>query len=91
MSMSDRCAWIDRDDALPLSRQCELAGVNRSKMYRASAPRANQAEELELCRLIDEEYTRRPFYGSRRMKVFLREQGYIVCRKRVCRLMRSMG
>src|SRR3546814_19791011 len=42
-------------------------------------------------RLIDEEYTRHPFYGSRRMGVFLRHGGCRVNRKRVQRLMRVMG
>jgi putative transposase len=42
-------------------------------------------------RRIDEQYTRRPFYGSRRMVVELRRQGLIVNRKRVQRLMREMG
>jgi putative transposase len=39
--------------------------------------------DLLLCRLIDEEYTSRPFYGSRRMAVFLRTLGHVVKRKRV--------
>lgn len=42
-------------------------------------------------RLIDEQYLRRPFYGSPRMTVWLREQGYTVNRKRISRLMRLMG
>lgn len=42
-------------------------------------------------RLIDEEYTRRPFYGSRKMVFFLREEGHEVNRKCVQRLMRVMG
>ena len=44
-----------------------------------------------LCRLIDEQYTNRPFYGSRRMVVHLGQQGYVVNRKHVQRLMREMG
>ena len=40
---------------------------------------------------MDEEYTRRPFYGSRRMVVYLGRLGHIVNRKRVQRLMRTMG
>ncbi len=48
-------------------------------------------EELALLRLVDEEYTRHPFYGSRRMVVFLRVKGYSVSRKRVQRLMRLLG
>jgi putative transposase len=49
------------------------------------------AENLELMRLIDEEYTRHPFYGSRKIRDWLREQGHGVNRKRVQRLMRRMG
>jgi len=42
-------------------------------------------------RLIDEQYTKTPFYGTRRMTVGLQHQGYLVNRKRVKRLMRIMG
>jgi putative transposase len=42
-------------------------------------------------RLIDREYTEHPFYGSRRMAVWLAGQGEAVNRKRVQRLMRLMG
>ncbi len=49
------------------------------------------AENLALMRLIDEEYTRHPFYGSRKMRDWLQRQGYVVNRKRVRRLMRKMG
>jgi len=49
------------------------------------------AENLALMRLIDEEYTRHPFYGSRKMRDWLERQGYAVNRKRVRRLMRKMG
>ena len=42
-------------------------------------------------RLIDEQYTRTPFYGSRKMVIYLGQQGYPVNRKRVQRLMRQMG
>lgn len=86
-------SWIDEADKLPLSRQCELAEVARATVYRRkSKPEQEQrAEDLLLCGLIDEEYTSRPFYGSRRMAVFLRGRGHVVNRKRVQRLMRTMG
>jgi putative transposase len=87
--------WIDGADEIPLSRQCELAEVPRATVYRrltaAKLPQDTSAEDLLLCRLIDEEYTNRPFYGSRRMVVFLSRAGHVVNRKRVQRLMRSMG
>jgi putative transposase len=42
-------------------------------------------------RLLDEQYTRAPFYGVRRMTAWLEEQGYPVNAKRVRRLLRKMG
>ena len=42
-------------------------------------------------RMLDEQYTRTPFYGSRRMTAWLQRQGYAVNRKRVLRLLRVMG
>lgn len=50
----------------------------------------NEYNQL-LMRLIDEEYTRHPFYGSRRIAAWLKRQGHDVNRKRVGRLMRDMG
>lgn len=76
---------------MPLSRRCALAGVARSWVY--GQPRGEPVSDLDLLllRLIDAEYTRRPFYGSRRMVASLRAQGHAVNRKRVQRLMRVMG
>src|SRR5438046_8756386 len=42
-------------------------------------------------RLLDQQYTRTPFYGSRRMVIALEQQGWTVNRKRIQRLMRLMG
>ena len=42
-------------------------------------------------RLIDEEYTRHPFYGSRKMRAYLHRLSHPVTRKRVQRLMRKLG
>jgi putative transposase len=47
--------------------------------------------ELILLKLLDEEYTRHPFYGSRRMRRYLQDAGYSVNRKRVQRLMQQLG
>lgn len=95
MSAAERSQWIARDDDMPLTMQCELAGVPRSTVYRRLEAAARKQclgeEDGQLRALIDEEYTNRPFYGSRRMVVFLRGRGYCVNRKRVQRLMREMG
>jgi putative transposase len=42
-------------------------------------------------RLLDEQYTRTPFYGVERMTASLRQQGYVVNPKRVRWLLRLMG
>jgi putative transposase len=85
-----RRAWIERDAELPVSRQCALAGVARSWVYAAVGEALDETDLLVLG-LIDAQYTRRPFYGSRRMVLHLKEQGHAINRKRVQRLMRVLG
>lgn len=81
---------MDRDHReISLRRQCELLGVNRSGLY--CQPCGENPENLKLMRLIDEEYTERPFYGSRKMMHWLHDQGHQVGRHRVRRLMQMMG
>jgi len=88
--VAEKRAIIEPEHAkLSVRRQCELIGLPRSSYYRE--PGGESEENLELMRLIDEEYSRHPFYGSRKMKKYLRRLGYKVGRKRVQRLMRLMG
>ena len=74
---------------MSVRRQCLLLGLNRSSLY--YEPVAETAENLRLMRRIDEQYTAYPFYGSRKMTNWLVQQGEVVNRKRVQRLMRQMG
>ena len=53
--------------------------------------KAVDEDECLLLRLLDEEYTRHPFYGSRRMTKYLCDCGHTVNRKRVQRLMQTLG
>ena len=78
---------------ISIARQCELIHLPRASYYRAvdCGPVVETEENLNLMRLIDEEYTRHPFYGSRQLRNYLRRQGHKVNRKRVQRLMRLMG
>lgn len=90
MSRSQRLAMMDREHPeLSLVRQCSLLGVSRSSLYYQPVP--DSAEDLELMALMDRQYLKTPFYGSRKMTAWLRSQGYQVNRKRVRRLMRAMG
>ena len=76
---------------LSIRRQCELLGLNRSTFY--YTPAGESELNLHLMRLIDEQYTKTPFYGSLRMTAYLRRPPYElrVNRKRVQRLMQKMG
>jgi putative transposase len=88
--LTEKRAWIERGHPeVSIRRQCELLGLNRASWY--FEPGGETAENLALMRLIDEEYLRHPFQGSRRMTTWLTERGYAVNRKRVQRLMRLMG
>ncbi len=50
---------------LSIRRQCQLLGLPRSTLYTpASVP---DAGDLQLMRLLDEQYLQKPFFGSRRM------------------------
>jgi putative transposase len=74
---------------LSLRRQCALLELSRATLYYAAVPETE--ENLALMRLLDEQYLQTPFYGSRRMAVWLQRQGHAVNRKRVQRLLRLMG
>jgi len=80
---------IARTHALPVTRQCQLLGLNRSSVY--YQPIGVSDEDLRLMRLIDEIHLKRPFYGSRRIRDNLQDLGHPVNRKKVQRLMQLMG
>ncbi|MBD1846882.1 IS3 family transposase [Cyanobacteria bacterium FACHB-63] len=81
---------VERDHPeLSIARQCELMSVARSSFYYQAMPPS--LEELTIMRILDQQYLETPFYGSRKMTVFLQTQGHKANRKRVQRLMREMG
>jgi len=80
---------VGKKDSLSIVRQCELLSLPRSTFYHL--PRPVTEEELQLMALIDRCHLKYPFYGSRRVRDWLEDQGHTVNRKRVQRLMRTMG
>lgn len=88
--MPDRRQMVDKQhSSLSIAGQCRLLGIHRSGLYYESV---NETEEnLTIMRLLDEQYFKTPFYGVRRLTVWLKSQGYIINRKRVKRLMELMG
>ncbi len=88
--MNERKTWIDPEHpALSIRKQCELSGVNRSTWY--YPPGEEAGYNLLLMRILDEQYTRTPFYGVRRMTAYLKKLGHKINPKRVRRLLRVMG
>src|SRR5271157_3429441 len=89
-SLEQRRQWINPEHLqLSVRQQCGLLVLPRSSYYYQAEPES--ATNLRYMRLMDEEYTRHPFYGVPRMTVWLRRQGLSVGPKRVRRLLRLMG
>ncbi len=80
---------IDRDDPLSITRQCQLLSLSRSTAYYTE--QAISENDLTLMRRIDAMHLERPFYGSRRIRDWLQDEGHTANRKKVQRLMRQMG
>ena len=80
---------IDKDYSLPLNRQCELLGLNRSNYYYQPVPVPDY--DLFLMSKIDEIYTEQPYYGYRRITRSLKRQDLGVNHKKIERLMVEMG
>ena len=75
---------------LSVRRQCELLGVARSSV--GYEPVAEDAEDLQIKRQLDEIYLIDPCLGSRRLVTVLeRDHGLKVNRKRLQRLRREIG
>lgn len=90
MSHAERCNMIDpKHPKLSIVRQCKLANVSRSSFYFQG--KGESVLNLELMRLIDEQFLKTPYFGSRQMTRWLQRQGQPVSRNRVRRLMRMMG
>jgi putative transposase len=87
---AEKRGLVERDlGDIPVIRQCELLGLSRSGFY--YRPTGETDLNLMLMRLIDEQYTKTPFYGYRKIAFTLREKGYLINRKRIQRLMQVLG
>ncbi len=80
---------VDHKEPVSVTRQCALLELPRSTFYHIPKPVTD--EELGLMGLIDRCHLKYPFYGSRRIRDWLDDQGHTVNRKRIQRLMRTMG
>ena len=78
------------NSVISIRKQCDLIGLNRSSYY-APERQPESAENIELMKKIDLIFTDSPYYGSRKIRAVLRDEGMKVSRRRIQRLMRIMG
>ena len=89
LTHNERVAAIDREHAdISIARQSQLFDISRSSIYYQSV--VNE-EDVRIMHAIDRIFTKRPFYGSRRIRNGLEDEGICICREHVQRLMRIMG
>jgi putative transposase len=80
---------IDKDHPLPVAAQCRVLAISRGCVYYKPVPLSET--DLRLMRRIDQLHLELPFYGSRRLVVLLRREGFEVGRLHVRTLMQRMG
>lgn len=80
---------IDREHALPLTRQAKVLRLSRSTLY--YRPRPVSPADLAIMRRLDELHLDYPFAGSRMLRDMLRAEGLAIGRDKVAGLMRRMG
>lgn len=70
--MDERRSWVERDHPLlSVCQQCEILDLNRASIYYTPRPKTLSEEELALLRLVDEVYTKYPFFGTRQMSDYI--------------------
>jgi len=79
----------NKTNIISIRKQCQVLGLNRSSYY--YHPQEESPKNLDAMRRMDELYLKYPFYGSRKMVLALKQQGFLVCRDRIRRLMKVMG
>jgi putative transposase len=85
----ERLKMIDKTEVLSIKKQCVILDLNRSSFY--YSPKGESEESIEIVRLLRIQYYVTPFYGYRKMTVWLQIRGFKVNEKRVKRLMRTIN
>jgi putative transposase len=87
--MKELKTYVSENEHISIRRQCELLDVNRSSTYYKTKDESD--ENLQIMRLMDEEFLEHPTHGVLQMQDFLYTKGLAVNHKRIRRLLRKMG
>ena len=79
---------ISKTHDLPITRQCQILELPRSSLY--YCPVAVNEDDLIIMSMIDEIHLHYPFYGSRRIRNELWDNGFHISRDRVRSFMKKM-
>ncbi len=88
-TVTERRDLVDEAGRMSVRRQCELLGIARSGLCHECRPET--PANLKIMRRLDEMHQERPVCGSRHLTCLLEREGDLVDRKRVMRLLRTMG
>lgn len=80
---------IDFKAKISVSKQCKVLHLKRNFLFHS--PKGEPEENLQIMVLLDKLYFVSPFYGYRKITVWLQNQGFNVNEKRVRRLMKLMN
>jgi putative transposase len=81
-SMDKRLSWVEANHPLlSVRQQCVLLDLNRSSIYYTPRPKTLSKEQLGLLRLVDEIYTKYPFFGTRQMCNYISTHNHISCKR----------
>ena len=80
---------VDLKQKISVSKQCKLLNLSRNFMY--YTPKPEREEDLKIMLLLDKKYFETPFYGYRKITVWLQNQGFVVNQKRVRLLMKLIN
>ena len=75
-------------EKLSIREQCRIMAMPRSRYYYQSRP---VMLDMKIADEIDRIYTKRPYYGSRRIREEMKRLGYVIGRGRIRRYMTLMG
>lgn len=84
--LETRREMLDKSLNISLKKQCSLLILNRNYFY--YSPKGESAQNIKIMRLLEQQYVLTPFYGYRKISIWLEKQGFVLNEKRIRRLMK---